>query len=108
VSFASRNFVCRSAPENQKTIGDDLCCAQTVIRQRISKEQIMASQKRPFTDLLRKPIYLDDAERRWLWPTLALPPDKDDLTAYVRGEHRKHSAGEYVRGDVYAFDIFGL
>jgi hypothetical protein len=43
----------------------------------------MAAQKRPFTGLLRKPISADDAPAGSLKRAFALPPDRDDILAYV-------------------------
>jgi hypothetical protein len=49
----------------------------------------MATQKRPLTGVLRKPIRLDDAKAGWLKSQFALPRNTDDLKAYVRDEFAK-------------------
>jgi hypothetical protein len=49
----------------------------------------MATQIRPFTELLLKPIWLDDAKPAWLKPEFGLERDKDDLAAHVRAEVEK-------------------
>ena len=54
----------------------DLCCAQTATKQRISNEQIMAAQKRPFTGLLRKAMHLGD---EWFVPDRGAAIAKNDL-----------------------------
>jgi len=46
----------------------------------------MASRKRPFAGILRKPIDLAEAPARGLRATLAVPPDESDLEAYARSE----------------------
>jgi hypothetical protein len=49
-------------------------------------------RKRPFTGLLRNPIYVEDAEARGLNAAFALPPDRSDLNDYITSELRKRAA----------------
>ena len=57
----------------------------------------MPARKRPFTGLLKTPIYLDDAKAGWLKRQFALRRDTDDVKAFAREEYRKR---------VVAFDQF--
>jgi hypothetical protein len=47
---------------------------------------VAARKRRPFTGLLVKAIHLDDAKPRGVRASLALPPDKSDITAHVLEE----------------------
>jgi len=53
---------------------------------RISKGHVVATQKRPLTSLLIKPIHLEDAKPRGLRASFAQPPDESDIKAYVVSE----------------------
>jgi hypothetical protein len=47
---------------------------------------VASRKRRPFTGLLLKPIYLEDAKPRGLNAALAQPPDQSDIKAYALQE----------------------
>jgi hypothetical protein len=53
---------------------------------RISKGHVVATQKRPLTSLLIKPIHLEDAKPRGLRASFAQAPDESDIKAYLVSE----------------------
>jgi hypothetical protein len=70
---------------SHKLVVANTCHADNV-RSSNQQRHAMATQKRPLTGLLSKPICLGEAKPRGLGALFAQPPDMNDLKAYVVSE----------------------